>query len=174
MHLLFFLAGYNDDMEATPSQKKSRWNVPMIILAAVIVLALGFAGFRYWQSRGENYLAEDDAHPDVMTAYLEPRPDVLGQGNATRVYQDDELSVTVAVTGLAPLNQDRYYQAWLVSQTTPVEYLSLGRLESQEVGIWGTFYTDKDDLPEYKTVWITEESVMDQIPETLRLTGEFK
>lgn len=64
------------------------------------------------------------------------------------------------------------YEGWLV-RPEPLDFFSTGLLEENETGKWELEYIAESDFPAHTRVVITEETEVDEIPETHIVEGDF-
>ena len=117
-------------------------------------------------------------NPNTRTAVLNAVDGSSSSGTAYRLVENGKLFVAVAASLRNPA-KGNVYEGWIV-QLSPLRFLPIGVLEQQKEGEWvvefvpevvPTFTTE--GFPTFTTVVITEETVVDNIPETHILEGKF-
>ena len=122
----------------------------------------------------------DDLPSETMpsTAVLEETNlvavnDFTGSGTASRSY-DNTFSHSV-ITNLVTPPSDKFYEGWLVTTTTPIDFFSTGKLITMDSG-YGLDYSSNENWPDHNQVVITLETKsmgLDNKPELHVLEGVF-
>ncbi|MFC1687601.1 anti-sigma factor [Patescibacteria group bacterium] len=94
-----------------------------------------------------------------------------GSGTAYRLWKNETLSHYVQASLQQPATGSSY-EGWLV-QSSPVAFFSTGVMTDNGGGIYTLEYTSEQEYPTYLQVVITEETVVDETPETHVLEGTF-
>lgn len=94
-----------------------------------------------------------------------------GSGTAYRLWKNETLSHYVQVSLRQPA-EGSAYEGWLVDQSAS-DFFSTGVMIDNGGGIFTLEYTGDREYPTYLQVVITEETVVDETPETHILEGTF-
>lgn len=95
-----------------------------------------------------------------------------GDAQAARIIKDGVFTHFATVNNIDPA-EGKFFEGWL---TTDSSFVSTGRMEKDEEGMWRLVYTSTKDLTMYNRVVITEETEADGLdnkPETHIFEGEF-
>jgi hypothetical protein len=92
-------------------------------------------------------------------------------GTGFRFVKDGTLLHSVTATMPDPA-EGNSYEGWLV-QTEPLKFFSTGIMNKMEDGTWGLEYTADQEYPTYQLVVVTEETIVDDTPETHIIEGSF-
>lgn len=102
---------------------------------------------------------------------LEAVDESESSGTAYLLVVDGSIQHAVIAT-MPPPVEGNVYEGWIV-QPAPLQFFSTGLMTSPELGVWILEYTADEDLPSYRTVVITEETVVDATPERHVIEGSF-
>ncbi len=122
---------------------------------------------------------EDDTQPadgveapvNIEEATLVAVNGYEGSGAATRSFGDAFIHEVIAQLGDPA--EGKFYEGWLESGG---EFISTGRLENEEEGVWSLVYSQSEDASNLSNVVITEETEangLDNVPEAHVLEGSF-
>lgn len=163
-------------------------NILLISVVSIVILVSGFMLIRSLLSsndQNESATAKISTDNEVrsgtpadntstkQTADLQAVGNYQGSGEATRDYVDNKFlhEVTVAIKDPA---KGKFYEGWLVK---PGGFISTGKLAKNNDGQYVLAYSSPDDLRDYKSVVITEETEangLDNKPEAHVLEGVFE
>ncbi|NTV31352.1 hypothetical protein HGA91_05255 [candidate division WWE3 bacterium] len=162
-------------MNDVQPQSNKRTQIVVGLLLICLLAAGGMFFYLLQHSSQNNYLSEPDAVSDVSikTSTLESQAGYSVQSYATRTYQGEELSISLVASPLTVPSDDSYYEGWLVSNTTPATYISLGRLEQKATGIYSVFYSHNDEYKDFSSIMVSQEKNPDNSPETPIAFGSF-
>jgi len=110
-------------------------------------------------------------NPEAQVAPLTAVDGSNSSGAAYRLFKDDNLYHAVMATMLDP-QEGNVYEGWLV-QPSPLQFFSTGIMEKNEDDVWVLEYSADNEYPFYTKVIITEETIVDLIPETHIIEGSF-
>ncbi len=106
---------------------------------------------------------------EISLASVDPRG---GDAQAARIYKDGVFTHYVTVNNIDPA-EGKFFEGWI---TTNSAFISTGKMEKDDAGMWRLTYTSNDDKLMYNRVVITEETSADGLdnkPETHIFEGEF-
>lgn len=92
-------------------------------------------------------------------------------GTGYRLVESGELMHLVTATMPDP-KEGNTYEGWLV-QKNPLKFFSTGLLKKSEDGTWTLKYKTQGEFPTYNRVVITEETIVDAVPEIHIIEGDF-
>ena len=92
-------------------------------------------------------------------------------GAAYRLVEDGKLYYAVMASMPGP-QEGNVYEGWLV-QPSPLQFFSTGVMEKNEENVWILEYSADNEYPSYTKVIITEETIIDPIPEMHIIEGSF-
>ncbi|MDA1337580.1 MAG: anti-sigma factor [bacterium] len=105
------------------------------------------------------------------TATLLAVGDREGTGTAYRSFKEGEFLHAVVANMPSPA-EGNVYEGWLV-MPNPLQFFSTGVMEQNEQGEWILEYVSNVDYPLHTKIVITEETLVDEIPEAHILQGDF-
>ncbi len=175
-----------------PFITEGKTNLKYILIVVVLAVVVGILILTYqWgipkeevkmpaaeEEEVETIIEEEDGilemilgSPDAQVAPLTAVDGSNSSGAAYRLFKDGKLYHAVMATMPEP-QEGNVYEGWLV-QPSPLQFLSTGVMKKNEGGIWTLEYTSDNEYPSYTKVVITEETVVDAIPETHIIEGSF-
>jgi hypothetical protein len=108
--------------------------------------------------------------PDTETTSLKAVDGSTSSGVAYRLFKNGEFNHLV-IANLPDPENDNLYEGWLV-QLDPLEFFSTGVMEKSKEG-WVLIFTGDEEFSDYYRVVITEETVIDSLPEKHIIEGDF-
>ena len=143
-----------------------------LILAVLVIIALGVGLWWFLNRSTEVHPPESD---DILTetVNLQPFDDYRSGGHASRTIQNDTYNFTVSALMEVP-GENKFYQAWLIKDGYPKQYISMGKLEYRGNGVYSLTFTDETNISDYRTILVTEEAKDDGNPETGLIQGTFQ
>jgi len=118
-----------------------------------------------------NFLELLISDSDTQTTSLIAVDESSSSGVAYRLFEKGKLYHLV-VANMSDLEEGNFYEGWLV-QPDPLEFFSTGVREKNEEGQWVLTYNTDGELFNYYRVVITEETVVDSVPEKHIIEGDF-
>ncbi|MDP6704244.1 MAG: anti-sigma factor [archaeon] len=112
--------------------------------------------------------------PDIQgseSAKLEAVDESESSGTAWRLSANGFFQHLVVASMPDPA-EGSVYEGWLV-QPSPLMFFSTGVMEKNEDGEWVLEYQEFAEYPTYARVVITEETIVDEIPEIHIIEGDF-
>lgn len=110
-------------------------------------------------------------NPEAQVAPLTAVDGSNSSGAAYRLVEDEKLYHAVMASMPDP-QEGNVYEGWLV-QPSPLQFFSIGVMEKNEEDIWMLEYSTDNEYSSYTKVVITEETVVDETPETHIIEGSF-
>jgi hypothetical protein len=92
-------------------------------------------------------------------------------GVAYRLFENGEFKHAV-IADMPDPAPGSVYEGWLV-QPDPLNFFSTGVMEKNEEGLWVLEFTSDQAYADYFRVVITEETIVDEIPEIHIIEGDF-
>lgn len=111
---------------------------------------------------------------DVEKADLKDVSGGNGTGLATRKFANSKFTFSI-LADLPDPAKGSFYQGWIVrgkEGDSNYSLISVGKLKSVKGG-WMSDYTSPTDLSDHSNVWVTEEKIFNNTPETHVLEGNF-
>jgi len=106
---------------------------------------------------------------EISLKSVDPRG---GDAQAARTYKDGVFTHYVTVNNIDPA-EGKFFEGWI---TTSSGFISTGKMEKDEAGMWRLKYTANEDKTMYNRVVVTEETSADGLdnkPETHIFEGSF-
>lgn len=114
---------------------------------------------------------KDDSN--VLVANLIAVDGSQSSGTAYVVREGGKLTHLVEASMPDPA-PDNSYEGWLVNvSTSPFQFFSTGVMSRNGEGVWTLEYSVDNEYPDHNRVVITEETVVDEIPEDHIIEGDF-
>jgi hypothetical protein len=163
----------------------------LLIILLVTLLVGGVFYYQQLDNAEDTATANTEQSSDNETP-LEPSPTLLSQlqksteteeaslkavdgsdssGMAYRLFENGKFKHAVVADMPEPA-PGSVYEGWLV-QPDPLNFFSTGVMEKNEEGLWVLEFTANQAYPDYFRVVITEETIVDEIPEIHIIEGDF-
>ncbi|CAN5655011.1 hypothetical protein BH23PAT1_BH23PAT1_4200 [soil metagenome] len=172
--------------------KSQKGFTAVALILIIVVAAGGFITWRMFQNRQaedtntssvneptqeekneevEDFISLLLSNPITASTNLSAVDGSGSKGTAYRLYEDNTLK-HVVVADMPDPESGSVYEGWLV-QASPLKFFSTGVMEKNDQGKWVLEFTSKTEYPNHLKVVITEETIVDEIPEKHILEGDF-
>jgi len=173
------------------TQGKINLQYILIVVVLAVIVGGGILGYQFLRTSKEepkvpaveegkseiimreevSFLDMIQRDPDTQIAPLIAVDGSNSSGAAYKLFKNGKLYHAVMASMPDP-QEGNVYEGWLV-QPSPLQFFSTGVMEKNENNVWVLEYSTDNEYPSYTKVIITEETIIDPIPETHIIEGSF-
>lgn len=173
------------------AQGKTNLQYILIIVILAVIVGGGILGYQFLRTSKEepkvpaveeeegkviireevSFLDMIQGDPDTQIAPLIAVDGSNSSGAAYKLFKDGKLYHAIMASMPDP-QEGNVYEGWLV-QPNPLQFFSTGVMEKNEDDVWVLEYSTDNEYSSYTKVIITEETIIDPIPETHIIEGSF-